>query len=87
MIEQKGPSREKFESSNHAINLNKLRETKLKDRKLKSALKEIIACLMFVALTMTVAYQMLDNNSLKYQQNLLNLFGAGNKNNQFNNVC
>lgn len=86
MIELKGPSREKFENSSHTFNLNKIRETKLKDKKLKSALKETMTCMLFVALTMSVSYQMLDSNSLKYQQNLLNLFEAGNMNNQFYSV-
>jgi hypothetical protein len=86
MIEQTGPCLEKFENHSKPNDLIKLREKKLRDNKLKEAFKEIILCLLFVALNMTVSYQMLDNNSLNYRQNLMNLFGAGNINSAFNNV-
>ena len=86
MIEKKGPCLEKFENTSNPNDLIKLRETKLRDKKLKETFKEIILCLLFVALNMTVSYQMLDNNSLNYRQNLINLFGAKNINDAFNNV-
>ncbi len=86
MVEEKMPSQEKFENSISNNDLNKLRETKLRDNNLKEAFKEIIICLLFVTLTMTVSYQMLDYRSLQYRQNLMNLFGAGNINSAFKNV-
>jgi hypothetical protein len=41
---------------------------------------------LFVALTMSVSYQIIDSNSFSYRKNLMNLFGAGNNNNTLNNV-
>ena len=87
MYLEKGPCLEKFESSDNHADLNRLRELKLKDNQLKEAFKEIILCLLFVVLIMTCSYQMIDSNSFQYRQNLMNLFGAGNINNTFNNVC
>ena len=85
MIEKKGPCLEKLDSISNE-DLKKFSEIKLKDNKLKSAFKEIIFCLLFVSLTMTVSYQTLDYNSLSYRRNLMNLFGAGIINNAFDHV-
>ena len=86
MIEKKGPCLEKLENSISNNDLKKLSEMKLRDNKLKASFKEIIFCILFVSLTMTVSYQTLDYNSLSYRKNLINLFGAGIINNVFDNV-
>lgn len=77
---------EKFPDTNNDFYMNKLKEEKLKDKSLKSGLKEILLYLVFIALTMSLSYQMLDNDSFKYQYNLRNLFGAGDKHTSFNDV-
>ena len=84
MYLEQGACLEKFESTD---NLNKQRENKLRDNQQKKAFKEIILCLLFVALSMTCSFQMIDSNSFQYRQNLMNLFGAGNINTAFNKVC
>lgn len=63
--------------------LEKLKKEKLIVKKFKSQLNETILSIIFVALTFTIAYQMIDLNSFYYQSNLSNLFGAGTKSTLF----
>jgi len=65
------------ENSNINDGLEKLIKQKQQDRKAKIAFKEIILSILFALLSMLCAYQMLDNNTFTYQQNLRNMFGAG----------
>jgi hypothetical protein len=60
-----------------------MREKKLKENELKSAFKEIFLYLLFAGMTLTVAYQMIDKNTFNYQNNLRNLFAAGDKSTLF----
>ena len=86
MADNKMRFSENFDSATANINIDDLREKKLRDKKLGIALNEIILCLLFVGMTMSVSYQMLDTDSFGYQTNLLNLFGAGSVSNSFNSV-
>lgn len=68
---------------------NDLEETrdKLVEKKyFKSALKEIIFYVIFVLLIMMITYQMVEPKAYEYQKNLRNLYGAGDKSNQFLDV-
>jgi len=74
------------ESANKNTNFDEIVASKKMDKKLNEALKEIILCLIFVGMTMTISYQMIDNDALSYRNNLLNLFGAGSVNTKFYEV-
>ena len=74
---------EGVEATNNTINLDDLRESKQRDKKLGVALREIMLCLAFVGMTMTVSYQMLDTDAYRYQMSLKNYFGAGDKSSSF----
>ena len=75
-----------FESFTDQINLEQIKETKLKDNETKRILKEIILSITFIAITLCLAYQMTDRNTFQYQFNLKNLFGAGDKSTKFLDV-
>lgn len=75
-----------FPDSANDNHINELKEDKLKDKHIKVALKEIFLYVAFVAMTLTVAYQMLDNDAYKYQVSLRNFFGAGTKSKTFDEV-
>lgn len=59
------------------IDLNEQKDNKLKDDKLKLALKDTILALILIGLSLTVAYQLVDRKTYEYQLNLKNIFGAG----------
>ena len=75
-----------FDESNNNLNLDDLKESKQRDKKLGVALREVLICLAFVGMTMTVSYQMLDTDAYRYQMSLKNFFGAGDRNNIFYEV-
>ncbi len=81
-----GLNLEVIEGTNANINLEELIEIKTKDKQVKVALKEAILCLLFVGMTMTLSYQLVDGNAINYRNNILNLFEAGSINNNFYTV-
>lgn len=74
------------ESSSKNVNFDDIVASKKLDKKFKAELKEIIMCLLFIGMTMTLSYQMIDNGANSYRNNLMNIFGAGSINTQFNSV-
>lgn len=87
MLRNKGGlNLEAVEATNNNINLDELKESKQRDKKLGIALREVFLCLCFVGMTMTVSYQMLDSDAFRYQYNLRNYLGAGDKNTAFLDV-
>ena len=87
MLHNKGGlNLEGLEATNSNINLDDMRDKKMKDKKLNVALREIILSCCFVALSMAVSYQMSDPQGFYYQNSLKNLFGAGTVNNTFSQV-
>jgi hypothetical protein len=77
---------QEFDDIMISTNLDDLRQNLLMDKKIKVALIETLLCILFVVMTMAVSYQMLDNDSFGYRNNLMNLFGAGSVSNSFNSV-
>ena len=59
--------------------LEALSKEKQKNKKARSAIREIVLAVLFAVLAMVCAYQMLDYTSFSYQKNLKNVFGAGDK--------
>lgn len=75
-----------FESPTQFENIKKMKENKLIDKNLKTAFKSIAFYAIFAAMTLNLAYQMVDKNTFNYQNNLKNLFGAGDKSTKFLDV-
>lgn len=74
------------ERESNEDNLEKLKNERLSYKNFKMELNEAILSIIFIILTFSIAYQMIDLNSFNYQTNLANLFGAGDKSQSFENV-
>ena len=70
----------------HLIDLDKLKEDKLKEKDLFRAFKSILQYFLFLTLSIIVSYEMLDSNSFQYRNNLKNIFGDGDKSKNFTDV-
>lgn len=79
MRRKERPKEQDFEEMNENKDLEKIRKDKFKNKEIKSILKEIILCLIFSTITLTLAYQMIDSNTFQYQYHLRNLFNVGDK--------
>lgn len=75
-----------YNSLCNPYDLEELKELKQKDKKFNELFKETFIRILFACVTLTLAYQMVDNQSFYYQSNLKNLFGAGDKNTKFLDV-
>ena len=63
-----------------------MKEQKTKEKNLKIAFKTVICYVLFLVLSVSISLQVLDIKSHKYQYNLRNLFGDGDKSKEFSTV-
>ena len=70
----------------NSVDLKELKKEKINDKLLKVAFKEIILNLIFAGVVLAIAYQMIDIKVNTYQNNLKNIFGAGDKSTSFLDV-
>lgn len=68
------------------VDLDNLRDEKLKQRDLTKAFKSIMSYVLFLLLSLVISYQLLDTNAYQYSHNLKNIFGDGDKFKSFNQV-
>lgn len=71
--------RDQFLNSSTIENLEKLKEKKMIEKKLKSDLKEVLFYVIFAIVCLMLAYNIFDNVGFYSQKNLKNFYSAGEK--------
>ena len=71
--------RDLFLNSSTIENLEKLKEKKMIEKKLKSDLKEVLFYVIFAIVCLMLAYNIFDNVGFYSQKNLKNFYSAGEK--------